>query len=94
MSGGVPLRGLEPRHHSSEETSQQWRAVGDNVSDLTDPGIEAQTSRAECNVSTTELTRPAVIIDKRWALTYVASLSLKFQAKLMTTYKTALVIRI
>ena len=31
------LRGLEPEQHRSEETSQRWRAVGDAVSDLTDP---------------------------------------------------------
>ena len=29
-----------------EETSQRWRAVGDTVCNLTGPGIEAQTSRA------------------------------------------------
>ena len=35
MSGGAHVRGLAPGQHSSEETPQQWRAVGDIVSDLT-----------------------------------------------------------
>ena len=35
-----PLRGLAPEQHSSESTSQRWRAVGDTVSDLTGPGIK------------------------------------------------------
>ena len=39
-SGGVHLSGLAPGQHSSEETSQRWRAVGDSTSDLTGPGIE------------------------------------------------------
>ena len=30
-SGGAHLRGLAPELHSSEETSQRWRAVGDTV---------------------------------------------------------------
>ena len=30
-SGGAHLRGLAPGLHSSEETSQRWRAVGDTV---------------------------------------------------------------
>ena len=30
-SGGTHLRGLAPGRHSSEETSQRWRAVGDTV---------------------------------------------------------------
>ena len=30
-------------HHSSEETSQRWRAISGTVSDLVDPGIEPQT---------------------------------------------------
>ena len=39
-SEGVHLHDLSPVQHSSEETSQTWRAVGDAVSDLTDPGFE------------------------------------------------------
>ena len=31
-SCGAHLRGLAPGQHSSEETSQQWRVVGDTVS--------------------------------------------------------------
>ena len=30
-SGGAHLRGSAPGLHSSEETSQRWRAVGDTV---------------------------------------------------------------
>ena len=41
-SGGAHLRGLAPGQHSSEETLQRWRAVGDTA-DLTGPGIEPQT---------------------------------------------------
>ena len=46
--GMMPKRetsGLAPEQHSSEETSQRWRAVGDTVSDSTGPRIEPQTSR-------------------------------------------------
>ena len=49
-SGGIPLRGSAPAQHSSEETSQWWRLVGDTVSDLTDTGIEPKTFRAGNNV--------------------------------------------
>ena len=35
MSGGVYLRRLAPAQHSSEETSQHRRAIGDTASDLT-----------------------------------------------------------
>ena len=41
---GANLRHLAPGQHSYEETSQRWRAVGDTVFDLTDPGIEPQIS--------------------------------------------------
>ena len=34
-SDGVHLRRVAPGQHSSEETLQRWRAVGDVVSDLT-----------------------------------------------------------
>ena len=39
-SGEVHRRSLAPGRHSSEETSQRWRVVGDTVSDLTEPGFE------------------------------------------------------
>ena len=39
-NSGIHLRGLAPGQHSSEETSQRWRAVGDTVSDLIGPGIK------------------------------------------------------
>ena len=54
-SGGAQLRGLAPGQHSSEETSQQWRPVGDIVPHLTSPGIESKTSRTD-SVCSTELT--------------------------------------
>ena len=49
-SGGAYLCGLGPEQHSSEETSQQWRAVGDMVSNLTHPEIEPRTFRADSGV--------------------------------------------
>ena len=39
-SGGIHLRNLAPGQHSSEETSQRWRAVDDTLSDLTGQVIE------------------------------------------------------
>ena len=48
-SGGVHLRGLAAGQHSSEETSPQWRAVGDTVSNLTAPRIEHMAYRANSN---------------------------------------------
>ena len=44
------LRCVAPGQHNSEETSQQWRVVGDTVSHLT------QTSGTDSDVLTTELT--------------------------------------
>ena len=35
-----------PRQHSSEETSDRWRAIGDAVSDLTGQEIRRKTSCA------------------------------------------------
>ena len=46
-NGGAHLRVLAPDQHSSEETSQRWRAVNDTVIDFTSPRIEAQTSRTD-----------------------------------------------
>ena len=43
-SNGAEFLGLAHVLHSSEETWQRWRAVGNTVSDLTGPGIEPQTS--------------------------------------------------
>ena len=42
-SDGIHLHDLAPGLHSSEETSQWWRVVGDNVSDLTGLGIAPKT---------------------------------------------------
>ena len=47
MSGGTHLRSLAPGQLSSEETLQRWQAIGDTVSDLSEPGIEPQTSRTD-----------------------------------------------
>ena len=55
-SGGAHLRSLAPGQHSSGESSQRWRAVGDTVSNLKVPGFEPQTSRTDSNVLITELT--------------------------------------
>ena len=55
-SGRAHLRGLAPGQHSSEETSQRWRAVGHCVSNLTGPGIDTQTFRTESDVLITKLT--------------------------------------
>ena len=44
------LCGLEPAQHSSGETLQRRRAVGDIMSDLTVPGIESHPSRAASDI--------------------------------------------
>ena len=54
-SGGAYLRGLAPGQHNSTETSQRWRAIGDAVSNLTDPEIEPQTSRTDRACLATEV---------------------------------------
>ena len=54
-SCGAHLRGSAAGQHSSEETSQRWRAV-DKTADLTGPGIEPQTSRTDNVRLATELT--------------------------------------
>ena len=51
-SGGAHLRGLAPGLHSSEETSQRWRAVGNTVN----LEIEPLTSRTDSVRLVTELT--------------------------------------
>ena len=53
-SCGAHLHGLAPGQHSSEESSQRWRVVGDTV-DLTGPGIEPQTSCTDSVRLATEL---------------------------------------
>ena len=53
---GAYLRSLAPGQHSSEETSQWWRVVGDTVSDLIDSGFKPQTSCTESNVLAVDLT--------------------------------------
>ena len=53
-SCGAHLRGLAPGQHTSEESSQRWRVVGDTA-DLTDRGIESQTSRTDSVRLATEL---------------------------------------
>ena len=50
MSSRPRLRWLGPGHHSSEETSQRWRVVGNSASDLTGPRVEPQTYRVESDV--------------------------------------------
>ena len=53
-SGGVHLRGLAPEQHSSEETSQRWRDVGDTVSDLTDLELPNLPHRWSCPQPTSQ----------------------------------------
>ena len=48
-SGGAHLCGLTPGQHSSEETSQRWRTVGDTVTDFGNSN-EIMTSRADLKV--------------------------------------------
>ena len=55
--GGTHLRCFAPEQHSSEETSQRWRAVGETACGrLTEPEIETQISRTDSVRLTTELT--------------------------------------
>ena len=54
-SGGDHLR-LASGQHSSEETSQRWRVVGDTVYDLTGPGLEPRTfAPIEMSITTHEM---------------------------------------
>ena len=48
--GVVHVRGLAPGQHSSEETSQWWRDVGDTVIHWIGSGIEPQTFRTDSSV--------------------------------------------
>ena len=62
-SGGAHLQCIfAPGQHSSEETSQRWRAAGDTVSDLIRPGIEPQTFHTDSVCLTTELTTEFMVI--------------------------------
>ena len=49
-NGGARPRGLARGQRSSKETSQQLRAVGYTVSDLTGLGIESQTFRIDSEI--------------------------------------------
>ena len=55
MSDGARLRGPAPAQHGSEKMSKRWRAVGDTVSDLTEPGIKPKTCRSDSDVLITKL---------------------------------------
>ena len=61
------LRGSAPEQHSSEGTSQQWRAAGDTVFDLIGPGIEPQVSGADSDVLNHYCNRP---INKVFTINY------------------------
>ena len=52
-SGGVRPRVLALGQHRSDKTSQQWRAVGYTVSDLTGLGIEPQIFRNDSDICKT-----------------------------------------
>ena len=60
-TGGVHLRDLALGQHNSEETTQQWRDVGDTVSDLTSPGIEPTTIRTDRDVFNHNVNRRVTI---------------------------------
>ena len=49
-SDGVPLRGIAPRQHNSENASQRWRAFYVTEPDLTGPGTEPMTPRDDSDV--------------------------------------------
>ena len=49
-SAEAHLRDLAPEQHSSEETSQRWRVVGDTGFDSTRQGIERKTLRNNSGV--------------------------------------------
>ena len=65
-NGGAHLRGLAPGQHSSEETSQRWRAVGGTLSALTSPEINPMTFRVDSDVSNHHATRP-LLLTNIWA---------------------------
>ena len=48
--GEAHLLDLETGQHSSEETTQRWRAVGDTVPNMTGPAIKLRTSRTDSHV--------------------------------------------
>ena len=56
MSGGARFRGLAPGQHSSEKTSQQWRAADDTVFYFTNLEFEPKTFRTNSDVLITEQT--------------------------------------
>ena len=88
-SGGAYLRGLAPKQHSSEETSQRWRAVDDTVYDLTVPGIKPQTSRPDRDTLITELTGRFVSNQCKfsiWLLLFVKFHRSKTQHSYLVTY--------
>ena len=57
-SSGAHLRGLAPGQHSSEGTSQRWRAVSDTVPDLTGSVIKPKTSRTDSDGFNKYASRP------------------------------------
>ena len=61
-SGGAHFRSLAPGQHCSEETSQQWRGVGDTVTDLTSPGMEPETFCTDSDVFHNRADRPELNI--------------------------------
>ena len=86
-SGGAHLHDLAPGQHSSEETSQRWRAVGDTVSGLTDPRIEPQTFHTDSDVFNHHTNWPVnnCVYNFRKE-THFEICQLKFQDKVWTTY--------
>ena len=59
-SCGAHLHGFALSQHSSEETFQQWRAVGDTASDLTGQIIEPKTFHINSDVLNHHAIRPVI----------------------------------
>ena len=55
------LSGLAPGLYHSDETSHEWRAVGDAVENLNDMGIEPQTSRTDIVVLNNRANQPVYV---------------------------------
>ena len=77
-SGGINLRDLAPGLHSSEETSQRWRVIGDIVSDLTGPRIEPKTYRADDNIFSHNVNRLILQNDQNALTFYINYADLTF----------------
>ena len=62
-SSGIHLRGSAPGQHSSEETLQQWRAVGNTASDISGLVFVPKTYRADNNVFNYEHVKLSLVLE-------------------------------